>query len=205
VSTSASPVSVPTIDVSALKTYAFGSRSPLFWGTLLLCCIEGTALAILFTSYFYLRQNFDDWPPSARMPPLVGGVATGLLAASLVPMVMTAKVARTMDLRRTRLWQLISTAVGGAALAARWWELRSIPFDWTENAYASVVWASAGFHTVDFIAEMGEMLVLSAMLFSRHREEKHFEDVYVNAVFWAFLVLVWLPFAGVFYLDGVLR
>jgi cytochrome c oxidase subunit I+III len=195
----------PAVDASSLETHAFGSRSPLFWGSLLLCCIEGTALAIFFTSYFYLRQNFDEWPPSALIRPAPGAVASCLLACSMVPMAMTAKVARAMDLARTRRWQALSTAIGAAALIARGWEIHALPFDWTENAYASVVWGSMGFHTIDFVAEMGEMLVLTALLFARRREAKHFEDVYVNAVFWAFLVLVWMPFAGVFYADGAAR
>jgi heme/copper-type cytochrome/quinol oxidase subunit 3 len=120
-------------------------------------------------------------------------------------MAMTAKVAKTLDLKRTRRWQLVSTLVGAAGLALRGWEIHALPFQWTENAYASVVWGSIGFHTIDFVAEMGEMVVLTALLFKGPVEDKHFEDVQVNAFFWAFLVLVWLPFAGVFYIDGAIR
>jgi heme/copper-type cytochrome/quinol oxidase subunit 3 len=195
----------PQIDVSTLKTYAFGSRSPMFWGTVLLCCIEGTALALLFTSYFYLRENFAAWPPSGRLPAVGGSIATAALVSSLVPMWLTGQAAKRLDLRRTRRWQTISTIVGAAGLALRAWEIHALPFDWTENAYASVVWTSMGFHTFDFVAEMGEMIVLSAILWRGPLENKHFEDVQINAFFWAFLVLVWLPFAGVFYIDGVVR
>jgi cytochrome c oxidase subunit 3 len=204
-SAAVSPEPAITVDVSALKTHAFGSRSTLFWGTACLCLIEGTALALLFTSYFYVRGNFYEWPPSDRMPAVVGSIATATLVASLVPMAMTAKVARTLDLERARRWQLVSTLVGAAGLAMRAWEIHALPFQWTENAYASVVWGSIGFHTVDFVAEMGEMVVLTALLFKGPVEDKHFEDVQVNAFFWAFLVLAWLPFAGVFYVDGAIR
>jgi heme/copper-type cytochrome/quinol oxidase subunit 3 len=193
------------IDVSALKTHAFGSRSPMFWGTALLCCIEGTALALLFTSYFYLRENFYHWPPSGRIPPLGGTISTAVLVASLFPMWKTAKWARTLELGPTRRWQTISTIVGVLGLALRAWEIHALPFDWTENAYASVVWGSIGFHTLDFVAEMGEMFVLSAILWRGPLEEKHFEDVQINAFFWAFLALAWVPFAALFYIDGAIR
>ena len=194
------------LDVSALETYAFGSRTPLFWGTALLCCIEGTALAILFTSYFYLRGNFDEWPPSGRIPPVAGSVSAAVLLASLFPTAMCARAARSLDLRRTRRWQLVATVVGVLGLGTRAWEFHALPFQWTENAYASVVWSSLGFHTLDCFAEVVESIVLTAIVFRRGRvENKHFEDIEANAVFWAFLVLVWMPFAGVFYADGAIR
>jgi heme/copper-type cytochrome/quinol oxidase subunit 3 len=193
------------VDVSALPMYAFGARSPVFWGTAILCCIEGTALALLFTSYFYLRENFLEWPPSARIPLVGGSISTAVLVSSLLPTWLTSKAARTLDAKRTRRWQTISTVVGAIGLALRAWEIHALPFQWTENAYASVVWCSIGLHTVDFVAEMGEMFVLSAIFWRGPLEDKHFEDVQVNAFFWIFLVLVWLPFAGVFYVDGAIR
>jgi heme/copper-type cytochrome/quinol oxidase subunit 3 len=193
------------IDVSGLKTFAFGARSPMFWATALLCCIEGTALALLFISYFYLRENFAVWPPSARLPPIGGSITSAVLVASLLPMWQAGRAAKTLDRKRTMHWQVISTLVGAVGLALRAWEFHALPFEWTENAYASVVWSALGFHTLDFVAEMGEMVVLSAILLRGPLEDKHFEDVQVNAFFWGFLVLAWLPFAAVFYIDGAIR
>ena len=204
-SAAVSPNPALEIDVSELKSYAFGARSTLFWGITMLCLIEGTALALLFTDYFYIRGNFYEWPPSARIPSLVGALSTGTLILTMLPMWLTARAARTMDLARTRRWQVVSTVLGAVALGLRAWEMHAIPFQWTENAYASVVWTSIGFHTVDFVAEMGEMVVLCAILLKGPLEKKHFEDIEINAIFWAFLVLIWLPFAGVFYIDGAIR
>lgn len=193
------------IDVSELRSFAFGSRSTLFWGTACLCMIEGTALALLFMSYFYVRGNFDEWPPSAAMRPLPGALSTAVLAASLVPMTLTGRAARDLDLARTRRWQIASTMIGAVGLALRAWELHSLPFLWTENAYATIVWVALGIHTVDYVAEMGEMVVLSVLFVKGPIEDKHFEDVEVNAFFWAFLAIAWLPFAGVLYTDGAPR
>lgn len=193
------------LDVSELRLFAFGSRSTLFWGTLLLCCIEGTAFAILFASYFYLRGNFHEWPPSRQMEPIGGAISAFVLVASIAPMAQTMKAARTLDLRATRRWQTISTAVGAVGLALRFWEFHALPFPWNENAYASVVWVIFGFHTADYVAEIGEMFVLSSLLFKGPVEEKHFEDIEVNALFWSFLALAWVPLSAVMYIDGVVR
>ncbi len=194
-----------TVDVAGLKTYAFNRRSVLFWGIVCLCMIEGTALMLAFVTYFYVRPNFNVWPPSHRLALVPGPlVAIGLLA-TLYPMWRTAAAARTLDLVTTRRWQLLSTIGGALVLALRWWEIDALPFSWSDNAYASTVWFATGLHTADFVAEMGEMFVLTALLYTGPLEEKHFEDIEVNAVFWAFLVFMWLPFAGVFYVDGGLR
>jgi cytochrome c oxidase subunit I+III len=205
VSAAVSPNPPSVIDVSELKSYAFGMRSTLFWGIALLCTIEGTSLALLFTQYFYVRGNSYEWPPSAPIPSLMGAISTGVLVLTMIPMWLTARAARTMDLPRTRTWQIVSTVLGAVGLALRGWELHVIPFLWTENAYASVLWTTIGFHTVDFIVEMGEMIVLCGILIKGPLEKKHFEDIEINAIFWVFLVLVWLPFAGVFYVDGAIR
>jgi cytochrome c oxidase subunit III len=203
--TSESSASPTKIDVSELPSFAFGSRSSMFWGTVCLCLIEGTALAMLFASYFYLRGNFEEWPPSNRIPPIAGSISTLVLVASIAPFWMARRAARTLDLKRTRRWHLIATIVAVIAISLRAFEISSLPFKWTENAYASVVWASIGLHTLDFLVEVGEVIMLTALLYKGPVEEKHFEDIEVNALFWGFLVLVWLPFAGVFYIDGAIR
>ena len=52
-----------TLDVSHLPNYAWDERSPLWWGNLLLTLIESTTLLIMFASYFYIRMNYQEWPP----------------------------------------------------------------------------------------------------------------------------------------------
>src|SRR3954467_8049107 len=51
------------IDVSALPPSALDHRSPIWIGNALLLTIETTMFAILVATYFYLRQNFENWPP----------------------------------------------------------------------------------------------------------------------------------------------
>src|SRR3954469_619249 len=52
-----------TIDVSDLPPSALDHRSPIWIGNALLLAIETTMFAILVATYFYLRQNFENWPP----------------------------------------------------------------------------------------------------------------------------------------------
>ena len=43
----------------------------------------------MFMSYFYVRGNFYEWPPSAPMSPFDGSLSALVLLASLVPMRFT--------------------------------------------------------------------------------------------------------------------
>lgn len=194
-----------TIDVSALPTVAFGKRSPMWWGIVLFCAIEGMTLALMYASYVYVQGNFDVWPPSGAMNPVPIVLEGVTLFASLVPMWFCRKAAVDMDLSRARRWLLLGTLISVLAVPIRIWWIASLPFLWNENAYASIVWTSIGFHCVEGTAGVLENVFLSILLFRGPVEKKHFEDLEVNVLFWAFVVLVWMPFIVTFATDGVLR
>ncbi len=194
-----------TLDVSELPDHAFGPRSTLWWGAVLLICIETTALAILFTTYFYVRETFLQWPPAEPLNPVPGLVDMAVLVASCVPMALCRRAALAHDFHATRRWLVVATIVTLVFAATRAWTIAALPFDWTANAYASVVWTSIGTHTVEGIAGVLENLLLCALFFIGPFERKHFEDTAVGIVFWFFVVAVWLPFALVFNLDGAIR
>ena len=60
-----------TLDVSGLPPYDISNQSPLFWGQVLMCLIEGSLLCMLIATYFYLRLGVDVWPgPGVHLPGL---------------------------------------------------------------------------------------------------------------------------------------
>ena len=61
------------LDVSALPTYAFGHRSVMWWATMCMIAIEGTAFALAITSYLYLKGRVPHWPPAGPTPGTVLG------------------------------------------------------------------------------------------------------------------------------------
>ena len=56
------------LDVGHMPTFAFGTRSPMWWGTMGLVAIESTVFALTIMTYFYLRSHASVWPMS-RFPP----------------------------------------------------------------------------------------------------------------------------------------
>jgi cytochrome c oxidase subunit III len=181
-------------DVSSLPTYAFGSRMTMWWGTLAFCALEGTGFAIAVATYLYLMQANGSWPLSAAPPGYwPGTIITVLMLVSVVPNQMIKKHARREDLPRVRTMLLIMCGIGLLAVAIRFYEFGHLNIAWDENAYGSIVWIILGLHAAHLITDLGDTLVLAALMFTRHAQGKRFSDVEDNAVYWDFVVLSWLP------------
>jgi heme/copper-type cytochrome/quinol oxidase subunit 3 len=193
----------PSADVANLPRTALGSRSPLWWGTMLLVAVESTCFGILFTSYFYLKNNFQEWPPAPRLSLLHGAVSAFVLVLTALPTWLYRCAAFAHQFRVMRRWLIVATLLSFVSVALRAWEIQAVPFSWTDNAYTSVVWTSLGMHTVEIVTGAVESAFMVVLLFRARVELKTFEDVEAGAVFWFFSVLSWLPFALVFYLEAL--
>jgi cytochrome c oxidase subunit 1/cytochrome c oxidase subunit I+III len=190
-----------SLDVSALPSSGFGPRATIWWGVLGLITIEGTMFALLVASYFYLRQNFGAWPPlGTPAPDLAAGTANMLLLlASLWPM-RIAHRAGLGELRRP-IWIALAlcTLIGIVSLALRAVEFTALHCRWDTHAYGSVVWVMYGMHAVHLIASTGENALIGLLMFRGPVERKHFVDTNVNAIYWYFVVLAWLPLYLIIY------
>jgi len=197
-------VTVRIVDASRLPKSALGPRAPMWWGAVLLLAIETTTFAIMAASYFYVRATFLPWPPSPL--PLVRWGALPLLplALSAVPALLARSAAVAGDLRRMRVYMVMTTVFGLLFLAARAEEFARLPLRWDGNAYGSLVWTTLGLHTVDAVASVVENCFVSVILFRTPVEEKRRLDTAVAAWGWLALALVWLPFFSLFYLEALL-
>jgi cytochrome c oxidase subunit 3 len=191
------------LDVSTLPSHAFGHRSPLWWAVLLMVAIESTAMGLLLVSFFYLRGNFQRWPPS----PLGAGVfrlatlQAALLLASYVPMVLSVRAARRQRLKPTRLWLLVATALGAATLVFRALEIPRIAFRWDSNAYGSAFWMILGLHVTHVLTGVLENAMMLVLFWRGPVEEKHFGDVEASALLWYFSILEWVPAFAILYVQ----
>jgi heme/copper-type cytochrome/quinol oxidase subunit 3 len=191
----------PTLDVSGLAPGAFGSRSLMWWGTLGMVLIEGTAFALAIGAYFFLKTRTPQWPPDGVAPPVLfwGSLNTVLLLASAVPNELAKRAAERIDLRATRIWLLLCIAFGIAFNIIRAMEFANLRVSWSHDAYGSIVWMLLGLHTVHIVTDVADTIVLTALMLIGPIEEKRFVDVAENAVYWYFVVFAWLPIYGVIY------
>lgn len=188
-------------DLSALPLHGKESASPTWWGTAAFMLIEGTGFALVIAIYLYLLSLAPSWPINSAPPDLLPGtIVTGLLLVSLIPNVLISRWAAREDLHKVRIGLLIMTAFGIAPLIVRIFEFPAMLVLWETNAYGSIVWLMLGLHTTHLLTDVGETIVLAALMFTRHgRGRRRFGDIEDNALYWYFVVLSWLPLYGCIY------
>ena len=55
------------------------------------------------------------------------------------------------------------------------------------------MWLLLGMHAAHLVASAIENVLLLALVLKGPLERKHFVDVHVNALYWYFIVAVWVP------------
>jgi cytochrome c oxidase subunit III len=185
----------PVADVSELPTYGFGSKSPIWWGTLGFVALEGTGFALAIGAYLYLAHLAPTWPIAPPQHDIwAATVLTGLLVVSAVPNLLLDRWARQQDLRKVRFGLVVMSLFGIAPLIVRIFEFDALTVLWDTNAYGSVVWFLLGLHTTHLLTDAGDTIVLTVLMFTRHAKSgKRFSDVSDNAFYWHFVVASWLP------------
>jgi heme/copper-type cytochrome/quinol oxidase subunit 3 len=177
----------------------------MWWGAVLLVAIESTMMGLALVSYFYLRGNYDVWPPSGVGDAAFrwGAAATAVTVGSLLPNLMLARAARRGDVRAGRLNLLLTTLLGAGALWLRSRELASVPFRWDTHAYGSLYWITLGLHTFHIVTGMIENVLLLTLLYRGPIEKKRVEDMEASSILWAMVGLEWIPGFLVLYLDPI--
>jgi heme/copper-type cytochrome/quinol oxidase subunit 3 len=189
-----------SLDLSRLPTYAFGHRSPLWWGTLGFIAVESTVFVLAVLSYFYLRDRVPIWPPEPPPELLWGTLNLALQALSVIPNQWTKRMAEQERLGPVRIGLVAACLFGLALIAVRWFEFTALNCRWDGQAYGSITWTLLGLHTLHLVTDVGDTLVLTALAFFHRFENKRFVDVSENSFYWNFVVLSWLPVYLVIYL-----
>jgi cytochrome c oxidase subunit 3 len=195
------------LDVSHLPSFAFGHRDPLWWGVWMLIVIEGMMFSLLLTSYFYLRGNHGQWPPTGAVnPPLAMTLTTVvLLLLSCAPMYLAFRAAWDGRLRRIQRGMLLATLVSAAAAAARGFEIGAIGYNWNSHAYGSLVWGIYFMHTLHLAAGVVENAVMTALVYRGPVEKKHMLDLRLGAIYWWFVAVGWVVLWAIVIGDDLLN
>jgi cytochrome c oxidase subunit I+III len=190
-----------TLDVSGLPPYEISSQSPLFWGQVLMCLIEGCLLCMLIATYFYLRLGVDVWPaPGVHLPDRT------LPTLALIPLIAScagsylASEAAKKNSRGGMLFGLgLNLGLALVFLTLRALEWYSLNFTWASDAHGSVFWAILFLHSYDMVADLLMTAVLIIILASGRYGPRQRIGVHVDSVLWYFLVGIWIPLYVVIY------
>lgn len=209
--TDATLIDRPTIDVRHLPGVEFDTRSTLWWGNLLGLFIETAMFGILIAIYVTVAMNTDPFPPirSDRLPvlreavpdltlPVIGLV---LLLASLIPGIWLDRSARKRDVRSIKIGLLVTLTFNIAIFFVRYFEFDSLHFKWNDNAYGSITWMLLGMHLLHIIALGIEDIYLIIWTFTKGVDDKHSLDLTVTAVYWYWIVGMWVLLFPIIYLT----
>jgi heme/copper-type cytochrome/quinol oxidase subunit 3 len=190
-------------DIAELPTVTFGHRSLMWWGTLGFMVIEGWTLALLVAMYFYLRQNFQTWPPLRTPHPslLIPTIQMIVMFVSMLPVWLAARAARRLDEGGVKIWLLVSTLVSLPIPVLRWYELWALNVRWDSNAYGTAAWMIVGTHATLLLLDVADTIGLTLFYWLKKMPIKAMSDVVDNSFYWYFMVLVWLPLYLIVYVG----
>jgi cytochrome c oxidase subunit 3 len=189
-----------TLDVSALPTVAFGTRSATWWGIIGMMTIEGMVFVLMIASYFYLHSRSVEWPLQSNPPDLFWGTLnTIIFVLSLIPNEWYRRRAKVGDLRAVRIGLVVLCLIGFVNIFLRYMELKHLNTDWSIDAYGSAVWTLIGLHVFHLLTDTVDSIVLTVLFFTSLVEGKRFMDAAENADYWYFVVLSWIPIYLVIY------
>ena len=198
----------PIIDVSELPHHGFDAREPVWWGNNSLLAIETTMFAISIATYYYLRQNFQLWPPplaqmTGPLDPLpdltIGTINTVLLVFTCIPVIFLDKAARRGDYLTARITLVLVFICGIAATVLRCFEFPAMKFRWDTNAYGSIVWFLLGMHLAHLLTVTLETMLMLLWAFIRGFDKKHRVDITTVTIYWYWVVGIWLLLYGIIY------
>ena len=185
-----------TEDLSDLPTHKFGPSSITWWGILGFMIIEGVAFGLTFAAYFFLMGHEQGWPPEGRAAPnvLAGTLFTVIILLSEPVNTRIKKAALAHDVGEVRRLMPVIIGVGVVLLIIRGFEFNSLNCRWTDNAYASIVWALLLLHTTHILTDWFDTVVLYALMKTRlGYEGRRLVDTDENSLYWRYVWLLWIP------------
>jgi heme/copper-type cytochrome/quinol oxidase subunit 3 len=191
-----------TDSLADLPTHKFGPSSLTWWGIIGFMVVEGAAFGLTFAAYFFLMGHEQGWPPVGRAAPsvLAGTLFTIVILLSEIPNTMIKKAAEKYDVDTVRALMPLMVAVGAVLLVIRGFEFNSLNCRWTDNAYASIVWALLLLHTAHLLTDWFDTIVLAALMRTPlGYEGRRLVDTDENALYWRYVWLLWLPIYAMIY------
>lgn len=179
-----------------------GSKASGWWGIVMLLLIESAVFAGLIASYFYLFANSAVWPPDGTSAPKLELpiIYTIVLTLSAVFATLGDKALQRGEVQTFRKWRIAGCVALAGFITMKSYEYINLDYIWSDNAYTSILWLIAGFHTLHvFTVLLKEIAIqlLAAKGFFRKDRRGAVEGA---TLYWNFVVIMWFPLFATVYL-----
>ncbi|HSH46318.1 MAG TPA: cytochrome c oxidase subunit 3 [Longimicrobiales bacterium] len=191
------------LDVGQLPTRPSGSDAPEWWGIVSLVVIEGTVFTAAIASYFHLKLQNAQWPPPAIGAPdlLLPTLNTVLLVLTAVPAWLGVRGIRRGTDRPARVAMPIGILMLMVFLAVKVYEYAGKPWGVATHAYGSMVMLMSGLHMAHVAALIIKTGVIYQYLRSGRIEPERPAPLESNAIYWYFVIAIWVPLYATIYLS----
>jgi cytochrome c oxidase subunit 3 len=194
----------PDVNASLVPLNAYGSRAPLWWGTLGLIVVEGVFFALLIASYFFFRMRYVEWPPPDAGVPSVGLPIAGLclMLVTCYPLYRIQREAPRQSPPWLARMLLLSGVMMAGSICIRYKEFSALHTSYWIHSYGSITWMLFFTHGVELMFSAGETFLLAYFCATENLDEKHRGDLQLNSIFYYFLVVSWVVILGVVQIGG---
>ncbi len=149
----------------------------------------------LFTAYLTFRAVAPSWPPvgTEELELVLPGINTVILLSSSFVIHQADVAVKKNDIKGTRLWFLITMAMGATFLAGQVYEYAHLGFGLKTNLFASTFYVLTGFHGLHVFVG----LCLMSIVLWRSRRPGHYSatshfGVEAAEVYWHFVDVIWV-------------
>ncbi|MFN6132696.1 MAG: heme-copper oxidase subunit III [Synechococcaceae cyanobacterium] len=179
-----------------------GHHDARLFGLATFLVADGMTFAGFFAAYLTFRA-VNTLPPGANFDRelLLPTINTVLLLVSSFTFHRAGKRLMAADRQGSRLWLLITGALGIAFLAGQMVEYFNLPFGLTDNLFASTFYALTGFHGLH--VTLGVICILIVWFQSRPQGRISASEPFgfeAAELYWHFVDGIWVVLYGILYL-----
>ena len=124
-----------------------------------------------------------------------------LLILSAIPAFIADRAGAQMKRSGVILGMALVILIGIIFLAIRVVAMTHIGYKWSDHAFGSIVWVVIGLHTFHTFVSTGENCMLLSYALTKPMTKSRYLDFRCAAVYWYFVILSWLPFYFLIYVQ----
>ncbi len=193
------------LTIGPLLVGSVDRRASGWWGMLTLILTEAFLFAYLLFTYFYFAVQYGrSWLPAELPSFRLSLPATVLLLASSIAVWAAERSIRRAARGGLLVGLLVGLLLGALFVGVELLEWQSKPFTLASSAYGSLYYTITGFHLAHVV--VGLLILAAVLIWSAlgYFDRERLAPVSIGAIYWHFVVAVWLAQFFTLYLTPYL-